>query len=325
MPMEDMKNLAAFVQVARSGSFTAAAAELGISTPAVSKIISRLEQHLSTRLFTRSTRRVSVTAEGRLFLDRVSRALAQVEEGVDLLREARHEPSGTVRLWTNVAIGKDHLLPMLSDFLNLYPKVALDMRFDDHIPNLIAAEYDLAIHHTSIGGESNVVKRLAELPLVLVGSAAYLARHGVPRSPEDLAAHQCVATRSAASHPTLWEFRRQPPGKGRSLRVVVEPKGRVAISEQYDAVLNAALCGMGLTVLFAHSVLRYLQSGELKVLLPDWSPHGATIESNIVYLRYPHRTYLPFNVRVLVDFLTERFREPARVEFDPRQWAAKPR
>ena len=91
----------------------------------------------------------------------------------------------------------------------------------------------------------------------------------------------------------------------------------------WQAVLNAALCGMGLTVLFAHSVLRYLQSGELKVLLPDWSPHGATSESNIVYLRYPHRAYLPFNVRVLVDFLTERFREPARVKFDPRQWAAK--
>jgi len=321
--MEDMKNLGVFVHVARSGSFTAAAAELGVSTPAVSKVISRLEHRLDTRLFTRSTRRVSITAEGRLFLDKVTLALAQVEEGIDLLREARHEPSGAVRLWTNAAIGKDHVLPMLSKFLDSYPKVTLDVRFDDHIPNLIAAEYDLAIHHTSIGGENNVVKRLAELPLVLVGSATYLARHGVPRSPEDLAAHQCVATRSVANYPTRWQFRRRGSGKGRSQCIVIEPKGRVAISEQYDAVLNAALCGLGLTVLFAHSVLRYLQSGELKVLLPDWSPHGSALESNNVYLSFPHRKYLPFNVRVLVDFLTERFKEPARIEFDPRHWAAK--
>ena len=94
------------------------------------------------------------------------------------------------------------------------------------------------------------------------------------------------------------------------------------ISEQYDAVINAALCGLGVTVVFAHSVLRYLESGELKVLLPDWHPYGGTVESNNVYLRHPHAKYLSYNTRLLIEFLTERFREPARIKVDPYRWAA---
>ena len=169
--MEDMRNLEAFAAVARAGSFTAAAAELGLTTAAVSKIVSRLEGRLGTRLFMRSTRRLSLTADGRVFLDKVSLALAHVHEAVDMLREARHQPSGTVRLWTNSAIGKDHVLPMLPEFLDRYPGISVDVRFDDSIPNLAASGYDLAIHHTAIGGGGNdVAKLLAELPLVLVAS-----------------------------------------------------------------------------------------------------------------------------------------------------------
>ena len=319
--MEDMKNLAAFAQVARSGSFTAAAMELGVSTPAVSKIVSRLERRLNTRLFTRSTRRLALTAEGRLFLEKVTIALAHMNEALDMLHEAQHEPSGMLRLWTNAAVGKDHVLPMAAEFLERYPKVSLEVRFDDHVPNLIAAGYDVAIHHTALGSGTNVVKRLTNLPLALVASAKYLDRYGAPSSPQELANHQCIVTRSAAVHSTLWGFRQQGSRKGRTTAVVIEPKGRVIIAEQYDSVLNAALCGLGITLLFAHSVLRHLKSGELKVLLPDWRPYGGTVESNTMYLWYPHRTYVPYNVRVLIDFLTERFKEHKRFAFDPDKWA----
>ena len=322
--MEDLKNLEVFIQTAHCGSFTGAAAQLGIGTPAVSKIISRLERELETRLFTRSTRHLSLTAEGRIFLQKATLALAHMDDAIDALKEARHEASGTVRLWSSLAIGKDHVLPMLADFLQLHPKLAIEVRLDDHAPDLITAGYDLALQHTAAGGENNVMKRLAELPLALVASTSYLAKHGVPRHPEDLAAHQCIATRSAAGHPSEWEFRQQRTGRRRETRVVIKPAGRVTIVEQYEAVLNAALCGFGLTVLFAHSLPRYLESGELQVVLPDWSVRGnANTESNIVYLRYAHRSYVPYKIRVLVDYLTIRFQEPSRIEFDFHRWAAK--
>jgi DNA-binding transcriptional LysR family regulator len=321
--MEDMKNLTVFVRVARSGSFTAAASELGMSTAAVSKLIARLERRLATRLLTRSTRALALTPEGRLFLEKVEIALDQVTEAMDLLRETRREPAGKLRLWSSVAIGKDHLLPILAEFLSRYPKLEVEVRFDDHLPNLIAAGYDLAIHHTSLLEGTSVMKRVAELPLALVASTEYLARHGAPTSPDDITRHQCVVTRSTASRPTRWEFRRRGTRPGRAGGVVVEPKGRVVIAEQYDAVLDAALCGLGLTVAFTQSALRYLRSGELKVLLPDWEPYSDTLESNHVYLWYPHRTYVPLNVRVLIDFLTARLRQRAKLTYDLGEWLAR--
>jgi DNA-binding transcriptional LysR family regulator len=323
--MDDMRNLVAFVRVARSGSFTAAAAGLGLTTAAVSKIVSRLERQLATRLFTRSTRRLALTTEGLLFLEKVEAALAQLEEAQALLLEKRKEPAGTLRLWTSVAIGKDHVLPMLAEFLELWPKVSVDIRCDDHVPNLIASGYDVAVHHATLGKGTSVIKRLADLPLVLVASPGYLAKHGVPGSPEDLAHHECIGTHSSAVPAARWEFRRvNGRSSGRSASAVVLPRGRVTIADQYEAVLDAALCGLGATLVFAHSAIRYLESNQLKVLLPDWKPlAGAALETNKVQLWYPNRTYVPYNVRVLVDFLTARFRSQQRLAFDPHRWAAR--
>ncbi len=322
--MDDMKNLVAFVRVARGGSFTAAAAELGITTAAVSKIVSRLEKRMATRLFTRSTRRLALTNEGALFLEKVEAALAQLEEARTILLEKRKEPVGTLRLWTSVAIGKDHVLPMLSEFLELWPKVSVDIRCDDHVPNLIASGYDIAVHHASLGKGTSVIKRLAELPLVLVASPAYLAKRGVPTCPEDLAHHDCIGTHSSAVPAARWEFRKIHGRPSRGPNAVVLPRGRVTIADQYEAVLDAARCGLGATLVFAHSAIRYLESGQLKVLLPDWKPlAGAALETNTVQLWYPNRTYIPYNVRVLVDFLTARFRSQERLAFDPHRWAAR--
>jgi len=319
-----MKNLVAFVRVARSGSFTAAAAELGLTTAAVSKSVSRLERRLATRLFTRSTRRLALTTEGLMFLEKVEAALAQLGEARAMLLEKRKEPAGTLRLWTSVAIGKDHVLPMLAEFLELWPKVSVDIRCDDHVPNLIATGYDIAIHHASLGKGTSVIKRLADLPLVLVASPGYLAKHGVPGSPEDLANHECIGTHSSAVPTARWEFRKGHGRSGRGASAVVLPRGRVTIADQYEAVLDAALCGLGATLVFAHSATRYLESDQLKVLLPDWRPYaGAALETSKVQLWYPNRTYVPYNVRVLVDFLTARFRSQERLAFDPHRWAAR--
>lgn len=321
--MDDLRNLVAFARVARVGTFTGAAAELGLTTAAVSKIISRLEVRLASRLFTRSTRQLALTAEGRLYLEKVEAALSQLQEAEAQLLERRKEAAGNLRLWTSVAIGKDHVLPMLAEFLERWPKVTVDVRCDDQVPNLIASGYDVAIHHASLGSGTSVIKRLAELPLVLVASPAYLERRGVPRTLEDLAMHECIATHSSAVLAARWEFRRRQPKGGRTATAVVSPRGRVRIADQYDAVLDAALCGLGATLVFAHSAIRHLESGKLRVLLPDWQPYGGgSVETNRIRLWYPNRTYVPYNVRVLVDFLSARFRSQEQLQFDPYRWAA---
>ena len=322
--MDDMRNLAAFVRVAHTGTFTGAAADLGLTTAAVSKIISRLESRLSTRLFTRSTRQLALTADGRLFLEKVEEALAKLQEAEELLLEKRKEPSGALRLWTSVAIGKEYVLPMLAEFLEQWPKVSMDIRCDDNVPNLIASRYDVAIHHSSLGTGTSVIKKLAELPVVLVASPAYLKVHGIPRRPEDLAEHECIATHSSAVSAAKWEFKRRHGRSGRAATAVVQPRGRVTIADQYDTVLDAALCGLGITLVFAHSAIRYLESGQLKSLLPDWRPYSSetAIETNRVQLWYPNRNYVPYNVRVLIDFLTARFRRQEQFDFDPHEWAA---
>lgn len=322
--MDDMRNLVAFVRVARIGSFTGAAAELGLTTPAVSKIVSRLEARLASRLFTRSTRQLALTTEGRLFLDKVEAALTQIQEAEAQLLERRKEAAGNLRLWTSVAIGKVHVLPMLAEFLERWPKVSVDVRCDDQVPNLIASGYDVAIHHASLGSGTSVIKRLAELPLVLVASPSYLEQHGVPRTPEELAAHECIATHSSSVIAARWEFRRRQSRGGRAPSAVVVPRGRVRIADQYEAVLDAAICGLGATLVFAHSAIRPLESGQLKVLLPDWQPYaGGAVETNRIRLWYPNRTYVPYNVRVLVDFLSASFRGLEQLEFDPLRWAAR--
>lgn len=306
--MEDLKSFAIFVQVAQRGSLTAAAAELGVTTPTVSKAISRLERELDVRLFERSTRRVSLTVEGRLFLEQVAPALERINHGADLLREAQREPAGTVRLWTNAAIGKDHVLPLLPAFLQRYPRLDAELRFDDQAPDLVMEGYDLAIQHSRSGGAGDILRRLAELPLVLVASPAYLARRGTPQHPQDLAAHECVLLRLFSGEPTVWTLHRTHAGSGEP-PIPVTPGGRVVVAGQYDAVLTAALAGLGITVVFRHSVLPYLHRGELQLLLPEWRIKGGTQESNEIYLRYPHREYVPYKVRVLIDCLVQHFEQ----------------
>ena len=326
--MEDLKSLTSLVRVAQTGSFTAAARQLGMTTPAISKIIARLEKELDTRLFNRTTRQLSLTSQGRLFLERATAALAELDQAVDMLREARHEAAGLVRIATNVAIGKEYILPLLADFMGRYPKVTLEIKFDDGAPDLVREGYDIGIQHWEAGEESYISRPLCAFPLILVASPAYLASRGIPVKPEDLAQHEAVSVRQNSGQVATWQFRPDPGNRKKALRLrrselyVHNPRARLIVAEQYDAVINGALLGMGVTVVFAHTVLRYLHSGELKVLLPDYDVTGSGIENNKVFLRYPHREHLPYSVRVLVDFLVAHFRSEENLRFDKHGFAA---
>lgn len=319
--VDELKSLSAFVHVARTGSFTAAAAGLGITTPTVSKLVSELEHRVDARLFHRSTRRLSLTSEGRDFFEHAAAALDEIDRGIDRLREARREPAGTIRLWSTAVIGKDHLLPLLRGFLDANPKVDVELRFDDHVPDLVAGGYDLSVQHTPTADRTQVMRRLCELPLALVVSPACLERYGVPGSPAELASRPCITTRNSAGLPGQWSFRRAGPG-GREESVVLAPQGRLRLVEQYEGVLQAAVAGLGFTSVFAYSALPYLRAGDLRVVLPDWTVHGSGVEGNEVFLRYPQRRHQPLQVRALIDYIVTHFSDPAVLQFDAAHWAA---
>ena len=308
--MQDLRSFLAFRLVAQLSSFTAAAERMGLTTAAVSKMVRRLETELDTPLLLRTTRRLSMTMEGRLFFAAVERMLAAMETGHDQLREARDRPAGTVKLWTNSAIGRHYVVPMLSGFLKRYPLIEVEMRCDDRMPDLLMEGFDLAIEHSSAGTSAHG-KPLCEAPLAVVASPAFLARHGTPATPEELSSLDCVITKVPGK--LIWEFRPRSRvnGRKRSSPVLIEPHGRVSVSGQYDSVLDAAIAGLGVTVLFAHSIEQHVRAGRLRVLLPQWTVHSGSA-SSLIYMHLPMTGRLPFNVKVLVDYLSEGFARVAR-------------
>lgn len=318
--MKDLKQLRAFVAVAESGSFTAAAQHLGMTTPAVSKAVSRLEEALDTRLFRRTTRRIALTEEGRLYLTRVTSALAELDRAEDLLKESRQEPSGVIRVLTNAAVGKHYLLPIVAPFLGRYPKIDLELRFDDGQYDLVKEGFDFSLQLAPAREISQVCRHLMDLDLelVLVASPRYLASHGVPRTPADLARHRCINVLRHSGHDGIWEF----SGEACSEPEVVHPQGRLLVAGQYDAVLDAALQGLGVTVVFANSALPYLRAGELRILLPEYDVKGGGLENQSLHVRYPHRRFMRFAVRLLLDYLVEHFRSEAQIKFDRHRFAA---
>lgn len=318
--MDSLNELLAFVQVLRSGSFTAAAKRLGISTTAVSKSVARLERRLETRLINRTTRSISPTAEGLLFFEHVEAGLNHIDQAVNLIREAREGPSGLIRVSSVTYFGRHLLLPLVPDFLDAHAKVSLEINMNDTLPDLVSEGFDVGIVHGKPAATRYVCRPLYRLPLVLVASTAYLARHGEPRHPGDLVDHDCIVVLRLSGERYGWSF--SPAGAGRpgkpSERHMHYPKGRLVLSKQVDTAVDAALMGLGITVAFVESVLPHLESGRLRVLLPEFQVDDDGHSDDEICIQYPHREYMSAKVRVFVDFLIERFRSYEMLDYSPR-------
>lgn len=315
--MDDISGLIPFVQAVKSGSFTAAAKQLGISTTAVSKSIARLERRLDTRLFNRTTRRLHLTAEGQLFYDHVDAGLARVRQASALLRDAREGPAGLLRVSTVTYFGRYFLMPLVPDFLAAYPKVNLEISINDEMPDLVEEGFDIGIVHGKPKETRYISRRLYRLPLVLVASPEYLVRKGEPHTPQELKHHDCVVAVGTAGR-AVWGFQHVSPQVTETAAHYLHyPTGRVVVSKLLDTVVDAALMGLGVTVAFVESVLPHLQSGRLRVLLPDYLIEDQGDVNVEVHLQYPHREYVSLKVRALADFLVERFRAYEKLDYRP--------
>ncbi|MET3493672.1 LysR family transcriptional regulator [Variovorax boronicumulans] len=298
--MEPLNHLESFVQSAEGGSFSAGARRLALTPAAVSKNVARLEARLGVRLFQRSTRRLTLTEAGERFLAQIGGALATLQEAVAGLAQDDGQPAGTLKVSMGQAFGREHVLPMLGDFLARYPAIVPDWHFDNHQVDLVGEGFDAAIGGGIELSAGVVARELSRIHVVAVASPAYLAGRDMPRQPADLAQLDALLRRSSPTG-RLRSWTLQHAG-GRQVTVEL-PRPR-AIFNDPEAIAQAALLGLGAAMLPMPFVERSLRSGELVRLLPEWH-----FDAGVVWLYYPSKKLLPPKTRVFVDFVLERFRD----------------
>jgi DNA-binding transcriptional LysR family regulator len=291
--MDRLAALQAFVQVAETRSFSAAARRLRSSKSAVSRQVSSLEAELGARLLHRTTRALALTEAGRGYFERASRILADLDEADRSVGALQAAPRGRLRVNAPMSFGFLHLAPAIPDFLARYPDVELDMIMNDRFVDLIDEGFDVAVRIGHLEDSSLVARRLAPVRRVVCASPGYLAARGTPASPDELKAHECLCYSNV---PREWRF---ATADGRPWSV--EVRGRLSTNNG-DGLRVAALKGMGIINQPTFIVGGDLQSGTLVSLLDVFVPQDIAL--NAVY---PHSRHLSPKVRTFVDFLAERF------------------
>jgi LysR family transcriptional regulator, transcriptional activator for dmlA len=306
--MQELHGLWHFVQAARAGSLTHAAQRLGLSTAALSKSVARLEQLTGTRLFVRTTRNLQLTSEGATLLGRVGDAFAAIEDSLERLREERSKPSGVVRISTVTAYGKHCLLPILPEFLERYPTVDVLISFHDGGRGLTRESYDIRINWGEEREQDKVSQTMCRMPLIPVASPAYLAKRGVPKHPEDLANHDCINVVLPNGSHARWTFLSSSGGRRGRRSMTILPKGRLTVRDELEAVCDAAVADLGVTVISSENVLGALREGSLVRVLPEYEVQGNNELGTTIIMQYSRKDVLSSNVRALVDFVLEKLK-----------------
>jgi len=292
--LNKLREIECFIAVADLGSFVKAADALDISKAAVSRTVLDLEARLGARLMQRTTRRLSLTEAGTLYLERCRQIVAALEEADDLLSAGAGRPSGLLRINAPQTFGVLHLAPLWPMFLERHPGVNLDITLSDRIVDIIDEGFDMAIRIARLSDSTLVHRKLTTTCQHVCASPAYLERHGTPLHPHDLAHHQVIAY-SYHSGKDDWHF------QGPEGAVSVKVNARMHVNNG-DSCVAAALAGIGITRQPAFMVDQHLRSGQLVPLLETY----ASPELGI-YAVYPSRSHLPAKVRAMLDFLTEAF------------------
>jgi DNA-binding transcriptional LysR family regulator len=295
MALPDLEAWAIFAKVAETGSFAAAAAELGLSGPTVSKALGRLEARFGERLIHRTSRRFALTETGRVLAVRAAQILA---EGEAVEAEAQTQsamPRGRVRLAAPMSFGLRHVAPALPEFLAAYPDVSIDLRLDDQMVDLVAGGIDVALRIADLPDSSLIARRLCPVSRWVVGTPDYFARHGTPQRPRDLVNHACLAYSYLAGGET-WRFK---DASGAEESVTITARLSANNAEALSASLEA---GEGIALQPDFIAWEAVRDGRLVVVLADWATPPLAL--NLVT---PAGGPRPIRTRVLLDFLSRRF------------------
>ncbi len=277
-----------FVAVAEAESFTAAAKRLGISTAQVSRQVSALESRLSTKLFYRTTRKVSVTEAGQTYYQHCRQVLDGLEEAERAMTNLQRVPRGKLRLTAPVTYGEKVIAPLVNNFVLRYPELDVQMNLTNQQLDLVAGGYDLAVRLGKLEDSTMMAKRLSSRTLYVCASPEYLSAHGVPHSLSELEQHNCLQ-----GNLDYWRF--QEMGKPQNVRI----KGNIRCDSGW-ALLDAALKGIGIVQLPDYYVQPSLASGVLVSLLEYYQE-----ADDGIWAVYPHNRHLSPKVRMLLDYLNE--------------------
>jgi DNA-binding transcriptional LysR family regulator len=294
--MDRLSGMAAFTSVVDAGSFSAAAKRLRLSKSAVSAHVQRLEARLGVRLLNRTTRRLAVTEPGAAYYRHCSRIMAEAEAAEQAALALHGEPRGTLRIAAPDAFGWMHVAPAIPGFLARHKDVAVDITLAAKHVDLIEEGLDLAIRIGVLADSALVARRLAPSRLVLCAAPAYLAAHGAPRAPQELAQHRCLRV---GVLPWGDEWRLVPrSGKGAEQRIAI---GGGLRSNSAEVLHAAARSGLGIALLPTWAVGEDLRAGTLTPVLPAWEPPASTI-----YAVYAGSRQVAAKVRAFVDHLARR-------------------
>lgn len=298
--METLNNLESFVRSAEAGSFSAAARQLGLSPAAVSKNVARLEASLGVLLFQRSTRRLTLTEAGERFLLEVSDGLNSIQAAVANLAGAAGQPAGVLRISLPMALGCEHILPLLPAFRERYPAIAPELHFDNRQVDLIGEGFDAAIGGGIELTPGLVARELMPLHVVALASPAFLREHSRPSSLAELAALPGVAMRSTQSGRLRnWTMRHRAGGD----EIIAAVRPDVVVNDP-EALCRCASLGLGVAMASLTQAAPYIERGDLVRLLPEW--HA---DLGAVSLYFPGQRLLPAKTRAFVDFVVDAMRK----------------
>lgn len=288
-------DLTFFVLLAKLGSLSATARELGVTPPAVTRRLNLIEQRVGVRLVNRTTRRLSLTSEGERYLAQASRILHSIREMEESVSSGRAEPKGVLRVNATPGFGRTRIAPLLSRFAHEHPLVEVELQLTDRPISLVEEAYDLAIRFGELPDTRLTARKLMSNRRYLCASPAYIARAGMPHSPEELHRHRCILHRQNDDVYGTWRLQ-----KGKKIELV-KVRGAVS-SNDGDVVMHWALAGHGIVQRSEWDAAPYLADGRLREVML-----GYTLPSADLYAFYLSRSNLPAKIRVFIDFLAAEF------------------
>lgn len=285
------------VELARAGGMSAAARELDVTPAAVSKRLAQIEARLGVRLFNRSTRRLSLTAEGEVYLENARRILGEIDDLDELIASRQASPRGLLKVNAPLGFGRSYIAPAIAEFAQKYPEVSLQLQLTDSPADFVRDAFDVAVRFGDLPDTSLIARKIAPNRRLVCASPGYLKANGVPATPHDLTRHQCIVLRQNEAAYGMWRFT-----KGRRSETV-KVRGNLS-SNDGEVTLTWGLAGLGILQRAEWDLARYLRSGRLVQVLEDYALPQADI-----YAVFPERHHLSAKVRAFVDFLVGYFQQ----------------
>lgn len=294
--MDRFDAMTLFVASIEEGSFSAAGRKLGVPLPTVSRKVAELESRLKTRLLVRSTRKLALTEAGAAYLAACRRILEEVQEAEARATGEYTVPRGDLALTAPIVFGRLHIVPVITEFLSRFAEINVRMTLSDRNVDLIDDHIDMAVRIGELPDSGLIATRVGSVRRVVCGSPAYFAAHGEPKTPDDLANHQCVTFSAAAAGPS-WAFE----GRGRQAKLVT-PRCRLQLNTA-EAAVDAAIAGTGLTNVLSYQAARAVGDNKLRIVLRGFEPPPIPI-----HLVHAHQGVLPLKMRRFLEFAAPRVR-----------------